>query len=73
MTTPDDPLPPVERRLDAHLELLRQHPPHAPAMFVERVLRAARWQRAVRQPLLALAQTSAAILDGLRILLGGRR
>jgi hypothetical protein len=63
--TPDaqpPPTPAAERRLDEHLELLRH-----------RVVRTARWQRAVRVPLQVAATVVGAVIDGLRVLVGGRR
>lgn len=72
MTPPEDQRSAVERRLDEHLELLRSRPPQPPGVLVTRVVHTARWQRAVRPPLLAVAGIVAAFTDGVRILLGSR-
>jgi hypothetical protein len=67
-----DGLTAAERRLGEHLVLLRDVP-DAPASLTRRVVRAAHWQRAVREPLLALGHLAAAVGDALGALLGGRR
>ncbi|MDQ6819808.1 MAG: hypothetical protein M3076_05620 [Actinomycetota bacterium] len=41
-----------------------------PASMVAKIVRAARWQRAVRRPLLAMGALAAALGDGIRSLLG---
>jgi hypothetical protein len=70
MTSNHETSSPVERRLDEHLELLRQDPPHPPDTLVPRVTHTARWQHAMRQPLVALAGVATAIAEGVRVLLG---
>ncbi len=65
-------LSPAERRLDEHMELLRTGPPVPPAPLIARIMHAARWQRAVRRPLVAVAALAGAVLDGLRLLFGPR-
>ncbi|HEY2318576.1 MAG TPA: hypothetical protein VGH67_09770 [Solirubrobacteraceae bacterium] len=68
----DDPLAdltPTERRLAAHLELLRASPPTATPQLVPRVIRGVRWQRAIRDPLLLVGAVAAALADGARLLL----
>jgi hypothetical protein len=65
-------LPAAERRLGEHLVLLRDVP-DAPASLTKRVVRAAHWQRVVREPLLAVGHVAAAVGDALRVLLGGGR
>lgn len=72
MTPPNDQPSPVERRLDEHLELLRSRPPQPPGALVSTVVHAARWQGAIRQPLLAIAGVLAAMTDGVRVLFGSR-
>ena len=67
-----DALSPAERRLGEHLQLLRTDPPAPPAPLVARILRVARWQRAVRGPLVAVGALAGAVLDGLRSLLASR-
>jgi hypothetical protein len=69
---PSEELTPTERRLKEHLELLRTDPPTGSALMVTQIVWAARWQRAVRRPLLAFAALAAAISDGVRLLLGSR-
>jgi hypothetical protein len=69
---PSDALSPTERRLNEHLELLRTDPPRGSALMVTHIVRTARWQRAVRRPLLAFAALAAAIGEGVRLLLGSR-
>ncbi len=69
--TPED-LSPAERSLHEHLELLRIDALPPPASMVATIVRTARWQRAVRRPLLAVAALAGAVSDGLRLLLGPR-
>jgi hypothetical protein len=73
--SPDDPSPPpaAERRLDEHLELLRQDEGTGDRALAHRVVRTARWQRAVRVPLQVVASIAGAAIDGLRTLVVGRR
>ena len=63
-----DELSPAERRLGEHMELLRTEPPVPPAPLVARIMHAARWQRAVRRPLVAIGALAGALIDGLRLL-----
>ncbi|MFZ0040605.1 MAG: hypothetical protein WAK93_04805 [Solirubrobacteraceae bacterium] len=70
----DGELSPPERALNNHLELLRLSPPESRPGIVARIVRTARWQHAVRRPVLAIAAVAAAALDGIRLLfLGSRR
>lgn len=69
---PPEALSPAERRLREHLELLRTDLPTPPAPMVAKIVRAARWQRAVRQPLTAIGALAAAVGDGFRLLLGSQ-
>ncbi len=64
---------PAERRLDEHLELLRINQPTGPRSLAHRVIRTARWQRALREPIRMAALIAGAVIDGLRALTGGRR
>jgi hypothetical protein len=64
---------PSERRLEAYLGELREHPPQSSTEIVERVSRSARWQRAVRAPLQVVAGMTAALFEGLGALLGAGR
>jgi hypothetical protein len=70
---PADDLSASERRLVEHLALLRADPPRADGELVARVTRTARWQRAVRAPLRAVAVVAASVVDGLALLVGDRR
>jgi hypothetical protein len=75
MNGPDEPpevLSPAERRLHEHMELLRTEPPAPPAPLVARIVHAARWQRAIRRPLLAIGALAGAVADGVRLLFGPR-
>ncbi len=67
---PREALTPAERGLHEHLEVLRLDAPPPPSSMVAQVVRAARWQRAVRRPLLAVGALAAAVLDGVRLLFG---
>lgn len=69
-----DGLTPAEERVREHLAVLREgeDAPAAPGL-APRVLRAARWQRAVRAPLQAVGQLGAAAFDGVRLVTGARR
>jgi hypothetical protein len=60
---------PAEVRLSEHLTLLRNDPPRSDRALVVSVLRAARWQRAARGPLLALGRLATALANGIRALL----
>lgn len=67
------PRGPAEVRLDEHLELLRLEQPAGDRLLAQRVVHAARWQRAVRAPLQVAVSITGAIVDGLRVLVGARR
>jgi hypothetical protein len=70
----DEPPPsPVERRLDEHLELLRSSPPRTGTALAPRVVRTARWQRALRAPLRVGGMIAAALVDGIVGLFASRR
>ena len=71
MNADEDPtdLTAAERRLDQHLELLRASPPAATRELVPRVIRAVRWQRAIRDPLLLVGAVAAAVGETARLLL----
>jgi hypothetical protein len=70
----DDPeaVTPVQRRLDEHLELLRVEEPPGDPSLPERVVRSARWQRALRAPVAVVGVVAGAVVDGLRALVVGR-
>ena len=65
-TRDDEPLPPAEARLIEHLVTLRGGAVPAPE-FVHELVRRARWQRAVRQPLRAAGLLLGALGDGVGI------
>ncbi len=67
-----DELTPAERQLSRHLALLDEAP-GPPESLAGRIVRTARWQRAVRSPLLTIAHIAAAGLDTVRMVLGGGR
>jgi len=60
---------PAEIRLSEHLTLLRNDPPRSDRALVVSVLRAARWQRAARGPLLAFGRLATALANGIQALL----
>ena len=63
----------AERQLLAHLAVLREDAPRPSRELVLRVVRAARWQRALRGPLVAVGTLAAALTTGVAALLGIRR
>jgi hypothetical protein len=73
---PEGELSPAERRLSEHLALLRASPPSATPELIARIIRHARWQRAIRGPLVLVGAVASAFADGLGLLLrrsAGRR
>ncbi len=66
----DEDLTPAERRLSEHLELLRSNPPATAPELIARILRSARWQIAIRDPLIFVGAVSAAMAEGLSLLSG---
>ncbi len=64
-----DELTAAERGLRDHLQLLRQDAPRASTAIVSRVVRSARWQRAIRRPLLAIGALTATVGEALRLLI----
>jgi hypothetical protein len=65
---PAEELSPAERRLAEHLELLRAAPPAAAPGLIEVVIRKARWQRVIRDPLLLVGGVATALGEALRLL-----
>jgi hypothetical protein len=63
---------PAERRLGEHLDLLRTDPPPSTALSVDAIVRRARWQRAIRRPLLTIGALTASVLEGIRLFFGPR-
>jgi hypothetical protein len=71
MTTPDaDAEGPAERALEARLEDVRSLPPEVDPQLAAAIVRTARWQRAVRAPLVLAGMLSRAAADGLGVLIG---
>lgn len=69
---PPDDLSPAERKLAEHLQVIRDAPVEPSRALAPRVVRTARWQRAVRRPLQAVGRLAAAVADGLAIAVGLR-
>lgn len=63
---------PAENRLAEHLELLRVDQPSQGDSLARRILRRARWQRAVRTPAVVTARLLGAMVSAAGGLLGGR-
>jgi hypothetical protein len=74
MSADDSPPPsPAQERLDEHLELLRVDDPSPGRSLAPRIVRTARWQRALRAPVQVAAAVVGAVIDALSGLVGGRR
>ncbi len=67
---PADELSPAEQRLSEHLELLRADPPTAAPELITRIVRTARWQVAIRDPLVLVGAVATALGESVRLLLG---
>jgi hypothetical protein len=63
---------PAERRLLAHLEMLREHPPESDEPLVAAVIDTVRWQAAVRPYLSAVGVLATAMATGATVLMGTR-
>ena len=72
MNDADKPQP-ATRGLSAYLETLRNDPPIPSSELVPRIVRNARWQRAIRAPLRAVGSLVGALAEGLEVLLGSSR
>lgn len=66
----DDDLTPAELRLSEHLELLRASPPTAAPELIARIIQRARWQGAIRDPMIFTGVVVAAIGEALVLLSG---
>ena len=66
----DDDLTVAERRLSEHLELLRASPPTAAPELIARIIRRARWQEPVRDPMVFVGVVVAAVGEALVLLSG---
>jgi hypothetical protein len=69
----EDAATPAEERLLDRLDELRRHPPEPAEDLGARVVRAARWQGALRPYALAAGALAASIADGGRVAMGVRR
>jgi hypothetical protein len=67
---PADDLTPAELGLARHLALLREAPSTGGATLVARVVRAARWQEAVREPLALVGNVAGILADAVKLVLG---
>ncbi len=67
---PAEDLSPAERRLAEHLGLLRGGPSDAESDLLSGVLRRARWQRAIRDPVVLMGAVAVAVGDSLTLLFG---
>lgn len=67
---PADDLTPAELGLARHLALLREAPPPGGSALVSQVIRAARWQEAIREPLVLVGAAAGALADAVRLVLG---
>ena len=69
---PADELSPAEQRLDEHLELLRANPPTATPDLITRIVRTARWQAAVRDPLVLIGAVAMSLGESIRLVFGAK-
>ena len=67
---PADDLTVAERRLSEHLDLLRASPPIAAPELISRIVRRARWQRTLRDPLVFVGAVAVAIGEAVFLLSG---
>lgn len=70
---PREDASPAEAGLRRHLGTLREDAPDPDRSLTEKVVRRARWQRAIRGPLRAAGVLAAAVADGIRGAVGARR
>lgn len=69
----DAPANPAEQRLQEHLLVLREEPPRPSQALTTRIVRHARWQRVVREPLRAAGRLLSAAVSGFAVVTGLRR
>jgi hypothetical protein len=69
----DEDLSAAERRVSEYLHGLADGAATASMELSAAVVRRARWQRAVRTPLRAAGGLTAALFDGVKLVLGARR
>jgi hypothetical protein len=67
---PAEDLTPAERRLSEHLELLRGSPPTATPELITRIVRRARWQSTIRDPLVFVGALALGLSEALSLLSG---
>lgn len=65
-----DDLTPAELALARHLRLLSEQPAPSGAALASRVVRTARWQEAVREPLVLVGSVAGMLADAVRLVLG---
>lgn len=70
--SPPDDDSPAERRLREHLAVLAAEEPDAGTALAARVVRTARWQRAIRAPLRVGGLLAAAVVDAFGVVFGTR-
>lgn len=63
-------LTPAELGLARHLALLREEPPPSGPAVVSRVIRTARWQETIREPLILVGTVAGVLADAVRLVLG---
>lgn len=64
-----DELTPAEHALREQLQVLQDDRPTSSETLTPRIIRAARWQRSLRRPVLVIGSADGAIIDGIRLLL----
>lgn len=69
----DEELSAAERRLVEHLEIVRASPSRGELALRRPVVRRARWQRSLREPLQLIGRLATALVGGLAGLLGAGR
>ncbi len=70
---PREALGPADERLQELLALLQTDAGRLDPVLVERVMRAVRWQRTVRDVIDALSGLASAVRDSLTVLVGSQR
>lgn len=73
MPDDDEPLTPAERRVAVLVAQLQDDRGDPPERLTERVVRTARWQRAVRGTLVIAGQVIGSLGDGLALLIDQRK
>lgn len=70
----NDDAPPTlaEERLQEHLLILREEPPQPGMELTKHIVRRARWQRGLREPLRAVGRLLSAAVAGIAVVAGLR-